>query len=702
MKAAEPEHERHDWIIIPIILLIGFLCVILAGGWALRFSPNWKLNANMESNINPNIDFLTSRPNGYIEPVDPSILTPPAWINDFLTPGALHIPRTPFPTPTAIASEKPTTISPLTSTAGVTASPTKTLVPLPWIPSSTARPKSTKTNRSTATPTISSLPIADLQIAKSDGVTSYSAGGSLTYTITVMNSSATPVTGARISDNIPSQFTAWSWSCASQNGGASGCDGLTNSGTNFSDSVDLPGGASIVYTVNAMVSASANGNLKNTATITAPGYTDPAPANNSASDTDTQTMLADLSITKTDGVTVYAAGSVLTYTVTVTNSGASAVIGAIVTDSKPSQIAAWSWACTAQTNGASGCDAVAASGADFSDTVDLPVGSSITYDVTVNISNTASGDLTNTASVNPPANYTDAVPANNVSTDIDGAAVDLQITKSDGVATYTSGNALTYTVVVTNNSTFDVNGAAVTDSFSAQISSVNWSCSPSGSAACTANGTGDLNDVINIPAGLSVTYTITANVSAYAAGTLVNTASVTVPAGFIEIAAGDNSATDSDASSSAEPDIGPPDGSWTNVPQGTSTIIIFDPAIVADGDAGTPDLVYYERLANPTRVDLDSVQVEISADGSNWYQVFYWGDGSPDTNTNMDVQNLIGDLCPTEIDNCNIPIARMYNSTGITIDIDSIVPSGNYPWMRITSPASPDPSEIDAIQPYYP
>src|SRR5512145_2884891 len=90
------ERERRDWMIIPIILVIGFLCVLVAGQWALRFSPRWQLNANMDSNLDPNSDFLTSRPNGFIEPVDPSILTQPAWADFFLTPGASFATKTPF------------------------------------------------------------------------------------------------------------------------------------------------------------------------------------------------------------------------------------------------------------------------------------------------------------------------------------------------------------------------------------------------------------------------------------------------------------------------------------------------------------------------------------------------------------------------------------------------------------------------------
>jgi len=84
------------------------------------------------------------------------------------------------------------------------------------------------------------------------------------------------------------------------------------------------------------------------------------------------------------------------------------------------------------------------------------------------------------------------------------------------------------------------------------------------------------------------------------------------------------------------------------------------------------------------------------------------GDPSSDTNTNLSLA-LIGDICqdaggnPTEVDNCDIPATRLYNNTGVTIDIDGIVPPGTYPWIRITAPAGgADGAEIDAIQPYYP
>src|SRR6476620_7822612 len=164
-----PEQERRDWIMIPLILGIGFLCVIIAGQWALRFSPSWKLNANMDSMLDPNSDFLTHRPSGFIEPVDPSILTEPVWINLFLTPGGTFPARTLIPgtegtsfrTPTTPQTQTPlktsTTVNlaSATNTQVISASPTNTFVYYPPASSSTPRPKpaATSTVSSVYTPT---------------------------------------------------------------------------------------------------------------------------------------------------------------------------------------------------------------------------------------------------------------------------------------------------------------------------------------------------------------------------------------------------------------------------------------------------------------------------------------------------------------------------------------------------------------------
>ena len=125
---------------------------------------------------------------------------------------------------------------------------------------------------------------ADLSITKTDGVTTAVPGNSISYTILVANNGPSAVTGATVSDTMPSDLTGVTWTC-SGSGGAS-CSG-SGSG-NISDTVNIPVGGTATYTVTGTVSASASDSLSNTATVTAPsGTPDPTPGNNSATDTDT-------------------------------------------------------------------------------------------------------------------------------------------------------------------------------------------------------------------------------------------------------------------------------------------------------------------------------------------------------------------------------------------------------------------------------
>jgi LPXTG-site transpeptidase (sortase) family protein len=161
--------------------------------------------------------------------------------------------------------------------------------------------------------------------------------------------------------------------------------------------------------------------MTNTVTVTLPaGYIEPTPADNTASDTDTQNSQADLSVSKDDGVTLISPGTTITYTIVVSNLSPSDVWGAEVTDTIPAQIDSWTWACTGTTGGASGCTGVTNSVVDFSDTVDLPANSSITYTVTAQVSAGASGTLTNEVTVTAPAGVTEIDLNNNTDDDIDG------------------------------------------------------------------------------------------------------------------------------------------------------------------------------------------------------------------------------------------------------------------------------------------
>lgn len=126
---------------------------------------------------------------------------------------------------------------------------------------------------------------------------------------------------------------------------------------------------------------------------------------------------ADLSITKDDGVTDAAAGSAVTYTITASNAGPSAVASATVTDNFPAECATVSWTCT----GASGGTCTASGTGNIVDAAVLPVGASVAYSATCNIDAMATGTLANTATVSSATSDPDS--ANNSATDTDTLTV---------------------------------------------------------------------------------------------------------------------------------------------------------------------------------------------------------------------------------------------------------------------------------------
>jgi uncharacterized repeat protein (TIGR01451 family) len=126
-------------------------------------------------------------------------------------------------------------------------------------------------------------PSADLSIVKSDGVGVAFPGQAISYTITAGNAGPSPVTGATVTDALPAALTGANWTCVGAGGGACTASGAGS----IADSVDLPVGASVTYTLTATVSASAAGTLSNTAAVAPPGgVTDPVPVNDTATDTD--------------------------------------------------------------------------------------------------------------------------------------------------------------------------------------------------------------------------------------------------------------------------------------------------------------------------------------------------------------------------------------------------------------------------------
>ncbi len=433
-----------------------------------------------------------------------------------------------------------------TASCTINASATGTLVNTATVSSTVADPDPAN-NSATDTDTLT--PQADLAITKTDGVATAVPGGSVTYTITASNAGPSNAPGSTVADTFPASLTC-TWTCAGAGGGTCTAAGSGN----INDTVNLPAGGSVTYTASCTINASASGTLSNTATVAAgAGVTDPTPGNNSATDTDTLTPQADLSITKTDGVTSATPGGSTTYTIVASSSGPSNAPSSSVSDTAPAACTSFNWTCV----GAGGGTCTAAGSGSIGDNVNLPAGAAVTYTAVCNISGAATGTLVNTATVSttpilPPSpglgggGVTDPNPGNNSATDTDtlGAQADLSITKTDGLTNATAGQAITYTIVASNAGPSGVTGATVADTFPAALTGVTWTCVGAGGGTCTAAGAGSINDLVNLPDSATVTYTVNATISPSFTGTLSNTATVTAPGGVTDPNPANDSATD--------------------------------------------------------------------------------------------------------------------------------------------------------------
>jgi len=192
--------------------------------------------------------------------------------------------------------------------------------------------------------------------------------------------------------------------------------------------------------------------------VTAPaGVSDPTGGNNSATDTDTLTPEADLSLVKSDGKDSVVPGTNTTYTISVTNNGPSTISGAQVSDVLPAGTTFVS-----ATNGATydpGTNTVSFT------TGTLITGGTTSFDLAIAIAPGSTGTLSNTATVAPPAGVTDSNSGNDSATDTDNLTprADLAIAKTDNATSAVPGTNVTYTITVTNNGPSTVTGATVSD-----------------------------------------------------------------------------------------------------------------------------------------------------------------------------------------------------------------------------------------------
>jgi uncharacterized repeat protein (TIGR01451 family) len=368
-------------------------------------------------------------------------------------------------------------------------------------------------------------PDAELAITNADAPDPVTPGGTITYTQTVTNNgpNAANTTVSQIlpgsvgfqSINNPGGFT-----CATPAIGASGTITCTNA--------SFASGASATFTLVVSVLAS-SGTVIDTVQVSSP-LQDTVSTNNSAQVTTTilAAVIADLSITKSTGATNAAPGSLLSYTITLTNNGPDPASSVVVTDALPAELLFQSIAKPASFNCTT--PAVGATGTITCTTATMASGTTATFTLVVQVTGNATGPINNNATAssstqdNNSGNSTGGAGAVTVG---GSGTADIGVTKTTPTTAAAAGSTVVYTITATNNGPNAAANVVVTDTLPSTL--LFQSITPAATFTCVTPAVGSSGTITctggPLANGTSAVFTLTTMISPSATGSIANTAS---------------------------------------------------------------------------------------------------------------------------------------------------------------------------------
>jgi LPXTG-site transpeptidase (sortase) family protein len=368
----------------------------------------------------------------------------------------------------------------------------------------------------------------NLSLAKSNGSSTVTAGGTTTYTLTVSNTGNVSTSGTiTLVDVLPGGMSvadgavtlgganAADWSCGASSNVITCTNSTVIAGTNgtsvFNFTVDVSSSASGTLTNKAQVGGGGDPLTSTPDAISATACTGTdAPTKGCAVDSDTVTA-PNLGLTKSDGVSTVTAGGTTTYLLTISNTGNIATSGTItVVDTLPGGMSitdgavtlgganAGNWACNALSNVITCTSIAVITGTNGTSVFSFPV----------NIDSGASGTLVNKAQVggggDPLTGTPDATSAGactGTDAPTKGCAVDsdfanapsLALTKSPTLddtvvapgGVVNAGDTITYTFSVENTGNVTITNIIVTDPLLPTLGCTIASLAPSANASCT-------------------------------------------------------------------------------------------------------------------------------------------------------------------------------------------------------------------------
>jgi uncharacterized repeat protein (TIGR01451 family) len=363
--------------------------------------------------------------------------------------------------------------------------------------------------------------VPGLSVSTTAGVSTATPGDQVTFTITVANTGQTAYTGIVVStdltrvvdDAVISRLTA-----------SSGVVDYTTPSLTWTGSLGIGATATITYRATVRSPDPGDKTMSTTVVAAYPGSTCKPDTTNSACTAVVSVLIPQLSLHKTASSPTTTPGSVVGYTIVVSNTGQTAYTGAVVDDSLAGVLADAAYDGNAAVVGGG---TLTYTGSVLRWTGDLLIGATatITYSVTVDDPDTGDKHLTNSvASAEAGSTCPPGSTANGCSTSVDVLVPRLVVTKTADTSVVTAGGTVAYTITLANTGETAYEPATFTDRLTGVLDDAVYAGNATTDVGTLAyaNSTLSWSGALAVGATATITYSVTVRYPDTGDGVLTN------------------------------------------------------------------------------------------------------------------------------------------------------------------------------------